>query len=59
MRIAGGGLHLPMTEELANHRQALAERERPGGERVTQVVQAHAVEAGSPADAAPGVVEVP
>jgi len=59
VRIAGGGVDLAMTKQLANHRQALTERQRPGGERVPKVMQPHAVETGLPANAVPGVVEVP
>ena len=34
--ISGSGLHLTVTEQLANHRQALPERQCPRGEAVTQ-----------------------
>ena len=58
MRVAGGRLHLPMTKELANHRQALAECQRTGGEAVSQVVDADIVESGTGTDDEPSVVEV-
>ncbi len=35
--ISGGGLHLRMTQQLPNHRKALAERERPRGEAVSLI----------------------
>ena len=38
MRVAGGGLHLRVTQELAVHRQAFPERERPRGEGVAEMV---------------------
>ena len=44
VRIARGGLDPAVTEQSADDRQALAERERPRGERVAQVVDAHALQ---------------
>ena len=41
MRIARGRLDLVVTEQLADHRQALTERQRPGSEAVPQVVKPH------------------
>ena len=58
MRVSRGRGHHPVSEQIANHRQALAERQRAGGERVSQVMQADVFEPGVLADAVPGVVEV-
>ena len=48
MAVAGGRLDLGVAEEVGDHRQAQAERERPGGERVTQAIQAGVFEPGLP-----------
>ena len=45
--VAGGRLELGVAEELGDHGQALAERERPGRERVTQVMEADTHEEGT------------
>jgi len=58
MGIARGRAHHAVAEEVADHRQGVAERERPGGICMTQVMQAHAVELGAAAHPVPGVVEV-
>ena len=58
MGIAGGGADLGMTEDPADHGQALAERERPGGVAVSQVMDAHALQPGMRLDAVPVVGEV-
>ena len=44
MGVAGGGADLGMTENPADHRQALAERERAGGVGVSEIMDAHAVQ---------------
>ena len=44
MRIASGGFHTAVTEQLADDRQALAERERPRGEAVADVMDAHNID---------------
>ena len=58
VRIAGGRLHPAVTEQPADDRQPLAERERPRGEGVADVVDAHVVESGLGADALPRPVDV-
>ena len=50
MRIARGGFDLAVPEEPADDRQALAERKRPQGEAVSDIVNAHVVEPGPRAD---------
>ena len=58
MGIAGGGVRLAVAEQPADHRQALAEGERPGRERVAEVVDADVLQAGPRPDPQPVVVEV-
>ena len=58
MGITGGRLHLAVTEELADHRQALAEGERPRGVGVAQVVNAHVFQLGLLANYPPRCVQV-
>ena len=53
-----GGLHLRVTEQLANHRQTFADQETAAGEAMTQVVDPHIVEPGARPDAPPGVLKV-
>ena len=43
MGVAASGLDLSMTEELPDHRQALPERQRPGGETVSQAMNSHVI----------------
>ena len=50
--------HHPVPAQVADHRQALAEREGAGGERVPQVMQADVFEPSALAHPVPGVVEV-
>ena len=57
MSVAGGGADLGVSEELADHGQALAERKRFRGVAVAQVVDAHALQSGARLDAVPEVVE--
>ena len=47
-----------MTEQVADHRQPLAERQRAGSERMSQVMKADVFEPGLLAHAVPRVVEV-
>ena len=58
MRIARGRLGLAVTQQPADDRQALAERQRPRGEAVSDVVDAHVVESGPRPDALPGTVRL-
>ena len=58
MGIARGRLHPAVTEQPADDRQALAERERPRGEAVPDVMDAHVAEPGLRADAFPRRVDV-
>ena len=58
MRIARGRLCLAVTEQPADDRQAFAERERPRGEAVADVVDADVVEPCLRADGPPGRVNV-
>ena len=58
MCIARGGVDPAVTEETADDRQALAERKRPRGKTVTQIVDAHIVEPRTCPDAPPGMLQV-
>ena len=58
VRIARGRLDPAMTEKASDDRQPLAERQRPRGEAVTDVVHAHVVERRPGADGLPGPVDV-
>ena len=58
MSIAGGGVYLAVSEQPADHRQALAEGERPRRERVPEVVNASVLETGPRPDPQPVVIEV-
>ena len=51
--VAGGGLDLGVAQQLRDHRQALAEGKGAARVGVAQVVDAHVVEAGAGAHAAP------
>ena len=53
MRVPCGGADLCVAEELADHGQALAQREGLRGVAVAQVVDAHALQPGAVLDAAP------
>ena len=46
MGVAGGGLHLVVPEELADHGKALAHQQPAAGEGVPQVVDAQIPDAG-------------
>ena len=56
--VAGRRLNLGMTEQLADHRQPLAEGQGPRGEAVAKVVNAHVFEVGPGPDASPGVLKI-
>ena len=58
MRIASGGLYLRVTEQLADHRQALAKGQSPGREAVAQVVDPDVIQLGPGTDAAPGSLDI-
>ena len=58
MRIARGRLRPAVTEQPADDGQALAEGERPRGETVPDVVDAHVIESGPRPDAPPRAVDV-
>ena len=57
-RVARGGFDPAVTEEPADDRQALAERERPRGKGMTDVMDANVVEPGPRADGLPRPVDV-
>ena len=57
MRIARGGPHPAVTEQPADDRQPLAERERPRGEAVTEIVNSPVFQPGAPMDAAPRLLK--
>lgn len=58
MRITRCGLHLRVTLQFPDHGKPLAESERATYVRMSEVMNAHVVEAGRCADAAPGVLQV-
>ena len=58
MGIAGCGLNLGVAQELANHRQSLAKRQRAAGIGMAQVVDAKVRQSGPGPDAPPGVLQV-
>ena len=58
MRVARGRLHLSVTEQLADHREALAERQRPRSKAVPEVMDPHVLQLGTLADASPGALEI-
>ena len=58
MGVAGGGLHLGVPEQFADHGQAFAYQETAAGEGVAQIVDADIVEPGAGTDAPPGVLQI-
>ena len=58
MGVSRGRLDLRVSQQFTDHRQALAERQRAGSERVTEVVNSHPVESGAGSDTPPGVLQV-
>ena len=53
-----GRLHSAVAEQPADDRQAPAERQRPAGEAVPNVVDAHRMQSGLRADALPRPIDV-
>ena len=53
-----GCFHLAVTEQAADHRQALVERQRPRRERVPGIVKAHVLQSGPLADRKPVPIQV-
>ncbi|MCY4182403.1 MAG: hypothetical protein OXF43_05885 [Gammaproteobacteria bacterium] len=51
-------MHLLVAQQLADHRQGFAQRQRPRGEAVPEIVNAHVVQARAGADEPPGHVEI-
>ena len=47
-----------MTEQLADDRQGLAERQGAGSEGVSEIVNSHVLQSGVCADAAPGLLQI-
>ena len=58
VRISGGRLHLRVTKQLPDHREALAQRKRPGSIRMPEVVNSHVLQVSTRADAAPGLLQI-
>ena len=58
MGVPSGRLDLRVSQQFADHGQALAERQRAGSERVAEVVNAHVVEPSASPDTPPGVMQV-
>ena len=58
MRVSGGRLNLGMAEQLPDHREALAQGQRPRRIRMPDVVDAHVVEPGPHAYGLPRPVDV-
>ena len=57
MGVAGGGLDLVVPEQLADHRQALADQQAAAGKGVSQIVNTKVLDAGALQDAVPGAVQ--
>ena len=58
MRVSGGRLQLRVAKQFADHRETLAERQRPRSIRVPEVVNSPIFQAGAPMDAPPGLLKV-
>ena len=58
VRVPRGRLHLRVTEEPADHRQALSQSQRTRGPGVAQVMETHVAQPGPPADDVPRFVDV-
>ena len=58
MRVSRRDLNLRVAEQLPDHRQALAQRQRARGKAVPQVVDAYVAQAGARPDAPPRVLQV-
>ena len=58
MGISRRGLDLRVSEQLADHRQALTRGDGRGGEGVAQVVDTHVLDPGAGADALPERLEI-
>ena len=56
--VAGRRLHLPVAEELSDHRQALPQRQCPRSEGVTQVMDPHVLEPRARPNYKPSAVQV-
>ena len=56
--VAVGRLDLAVPEQLADHRQSLAERERPGREGTAEVMEPHVLESGLVANQLPRCVQI-
>ena len=58
MRIACRGLDLAVAEQLSDHRETFAERQRPRRVTVSEIVDTHILEVGPRPHDEPGVVEI-
>ena len=58
MSIPRGGFYLIVAQQLADHRQTLAEGQRSGGEPVSQIMNPDIAQPGARPDDIPGVLEV-
>ena len=58
MRIPGCGLHLCVTEQLADHREALAQGQRSGRITVPEIMDPHVLQLGASPDAAPRLLQI-
>ena len=58
MGVPSGRLDLRVSQQFADHGQALAERQRAGSKRVAEVMNSHPVESGAGSDTPPGVLQV-
>ena len=54
MGVARRRLDIVVSEQLADHRKGLAERERPGRKAVSEVMQSHVLQIGTGPDNVPG-----
>ena len=58
MSVPCGRLHLHVTEELPDHREALAECQRPPSLQMTWAVNSHILQPGARTDAAPLLLQI-
>ena len=47
-----------MTEQLADHREALADRQGSGSKAVTRIMNSDILQSGARTDAAPGLLQI-
>ena len=56
--VSDSSLHLRVTQQFPDHRQALAKRQRSRSIRMAEVMNSYVFQSGAPADAAPGLLQI-